>query len=292
MSLRLIARYGLSLAACAAIAIAASSAAASSSRSSNGSNIQLPPDVATSHTIHASVFLNYPPYEYLKSGHVIGLDVSLVDAIAKVLGVKVSLQQTSFEAEIPGVQTGRYDMTLGDFEDTAARRKLIGFVDILKSRRYLLVQKGNPNHISTKNLCGVTMAAVDASYEATMDTELKAFCARAHKTAPTLESYADTSGMFEALSTGRAQAAFYDPAAAQYIAAHSSAMSVIASQNTQVPVVGSLGWPMPKNAILGKAFVAAIKILMKEGKWQKIFASYGVAGVEVDPPTFDTRPVS
>jgi polar amino acid transport system substrate-binding protein len=288
------------LAALAAIAsIAALGAASATGQPAHATSagvlhVKLPADVAKSHTLKVSTFVQYPPYEsQSSSGKFYGLDVDLLGAIAKELGLKYQIQSTAFESEIPGVADGRYDMMLGDDQDTAAREQVVSFFDWEKIGEYTLVRRGNPNHINTSAMCGITIGGVSASIQAVYDTDLASACAQYHRPTVTTVTYASTAQLFEALATGRIDAAFYDPAAAAYVVKQSPAIGLLKTKISQVPAIytGEAGWPMPKNQILAKAFVAAAKVLQKNGTWQKILRRYGIVNVALKTLEINGRPV-
>jgi polar amino acid transport system substrate-binding protein len=55
---------------------------------------------------------DYPPYESIdeKTKKIIGLDVDIVEAVAKELGVKVTWQDMPFESLVAALETGKVDM--------------------------------------------------------------------------------------------------------------------------------------------------------------------------------------
>ena len=72
----------------------------------------------------------YTPNEYLDPrGKVVGFDVDLLDATAKVLGLTTSYRQAEFDKIIPGITAGTYDMGMSSFTDTKEREKTVDFTD-------------------------------------------------------------------------------------------------------------------------------------------------------------------
>ena len=76
----------------------------------------------------------YAPNEYKQSGKVVGFDVDLLDAIAKVLGLKTDYREADFDKIVPAVQAGTYDMGMSSFTDTKEREQTVDFVDLLHRR--------------------------------------------------------------------------------------------------------------------------------------------------------------
>ena len=56
------------------------------------------------------------------------MDADLAKAIAQVLGLKVKVKNATFDAIIPGLADGRYDLGMSSFTDTKEREKTVNFV--------------------------------------------------------------------------------------------------------------------------------------------------------------------
>jgi polar amino acid transport system substrate-binding protein len=72
---------------------------------------------------------DYPPFEFKKNGEVVGLDVDVAQAIAKSLGVSLSIQDMDFSALIPSLQSGRIDFAMAGMTVTEERKKNLEFSD-------------------------------------------------------------------------------------------------------------------------------------------------------------------
>jgi polar amino acid transport system substrate-binding protein len=88
-----------------------------------------------------------------------GYDYDLGQALGKVLGVKFQFMNAPFATIVMSVRTGKYDLFMTDMLDTAAREKVLDFVDYSYGAQSLMVLKGNPNGISNiDSLQGKTVA--------------------------------------------------------------------------------------------------------------------------------------
>ena len=69
----------------------------------------------------------FPPYEYKEGDKVVGIDAEIAQAIADELGMKLEIVDTKFDAIIPGVQSGKYDMGMAGMTVTPEREQSVSF---------------------------------------------------------------------------------------------------------------------------------------------------------------------
>ena len=91
---------------------------------------KVPAAVKSKGTLVVGTEAQYAPNEFLASdGHtIIGMDPDLVTALAETMGLKAKFNDAQFEAIIPGIQAGRYDLGASSFTDTKEREKKVDFV--------------------------------------------------------------------------------------------------------------------------------------------------------------------
>ena len=66
---------------------------------------------------------DFPPFENLESGEVVGIEVEIMELICAELGVELVLEQINFDAVLTGVQTGKYDCGMSGISVTPKREK-------------------------------------------------------------------------------------------------------------------------------------------------------------------------
>ena len=73
---------------------------------------KVPAAIKSKGTLVVGTEAQYAPNEFLASdGHtIIGMDPDLVTALAETMGLKAKFNDAQFEAIIPGIQAGRYDL--------------------------------------------------------------------------------------------------------------------------------------------------------------------------------------
>lgn len=69
----------------------------------------------------------FPPYEYMEDGKVVGIDAEIAAAIAEKLGYELKIENVDFDSLIPGVQTGKYDFSMAGMTVTEERLEQVSF---------------------------------------------------------------------------------------------------------------------------------------------------------------------
>ncbi|HVV75258.1 MAG TPA: transporter substrate-binding domain-containing protein [Mycobacteriales bacterium] len=121
-------------------------------------------------TLKVAADASYAPDEFFaKDGKtVIGMDADLAQAIGKVLGLKVTVSNVAFDAIIPAIQNGRYDLGMSSFTDTADREKQVNFVTYFSAgTSFYVAANGGPNIQTLADLCGHTVAVEAGTTEET-----------------------------------------------------------------------------------------------------------------------------
>src|SRR5262245_16893593 len=79
-------------------------------------------------TLIAGVRFDMPPYGYIgDNGSNTGMDIVIVETIAKKLGVKLELKQVTAQTRIPMLQNGTVDVLAAGIAHTIEREKVIDF---------------------------------------------------------------------------------------------------------------------------------------------------------------------
>ncbi len=66
---------------------------------------------------------DFPPFENLENGEVVGIEIDILELICKDLGVELKIEQMDFDSVLPGIQAGKYDVGVSGITVTKAREK-------------------------------------------------------------------------------------------------------------------------------------------------------------------------
>jgi polar amino acid transport system substrate-binding protein len=163
--------------------------------------------------------ITYPPEEFYRGSKAVGSDIDIGTAVARELGVKARFDNTGFDGIIAALLAKRCDAIISGMNDTAARRKSVGFVDYLAVGQSLMVKRGNLERIhALADLAGkrvsVEVGTTNKDFLDTESAKLKA----AGKQAITVVTFPKDTDAAAALKTGKVDAYFGDsPVVAYYI---------------------------------------------------------------------------
>lgn len=149
----------------AALMICISFVACSSEKKSDDTNT----DANTQETLTMATNAEFPPYEYKEGDKVVGIDAEVAQAIADKLGMKLEIVDTKFDAIIPGVQSGKYDMGMAGMTVTPEREQSVAFSDSYATGiQSIIVKQGSAiksvDDLSEKTKIGVQLGTTGDIY--------------------------------------------------------------------------------------------------------------------------------
>jgi polar amino acid transport system substrate-binding protein len=248
---------------------------------------QVPPDIKSKGTLTVAADATYPPDEFIATDGktVIGMDADLANALAAVMGLKASVQNVTFDAIIPGLAAGKYDLGMSSFTDTKEREQVVDFVTYLVAGTAIFGKaSGGPDLASLDALCGHTIAAERGTVQqediATQDKKCKA----EGKPGVTPAIFPDQNGVNLAVTSGRADAAMADSPVAAYIAEKSNGQLKVTSPPTPPEPYGIA---IPKDSGLAQPVLAGIKALMADGTYKTILEYWGLQDGAIDNPVIN-----
>ncbi len=111
-------------------------------------------------TLTMATNAEFPPYEYKEGDEVIGIDAEVAKAIADKLGMKLEIVDTKFDAIIPGVQSGKYDMGMAGMTVTPEREESVTFSDSYATGIQSIIVKEGSDIKSVDDLSSSTKIGV------------------------------------------------------------------------------------------------------------------------------------
>jgi polar amino acid transport system substrate-binding protein len=244
----------------------------------------VPPSIKAKGTLTVASDATYAPNEFIgPDGHtVIGMDVDLVKALAGVMGLKANVTNVTFNAIIPGLAAGKYDMGASSFTDNKTREKTLDFVDYYSAGESFFTKAQGGTSVSTlADLCGHTVAVEATTVEQTDAQTQSGKCKKAGKPGVTVLVFPDQNGANLALASGRAQIGFADsPIAAYQVKKTGGQFKLVGATFGTAPY----GLAVPKGSGLAPPLLAALKELMKNGSYNTILSKWGVQAGAISAP--------
>ena len=112
-------------------------------QSEDPSTMAIPEQRGTGRTLRVATYPAMPPFNFVNSGKLSGLEPALLTEWANRRNWKLEFLVMDFSAQIPAVQTGKADMAMGAISTTEERQKQVLFSDgYCESHIMLITRKG------------------------------------------------------------------------------------------------------------------------------------------------------
>lgn len=159
----------------------------------------------------------FPPFEYLENGEIVGADVEIAQAIADYLGMELEISNIDFDAALTGAATGKYDMAVAGITANDERRQNMNFSD----------------NYYTASQSVIVMA--DSEYKVIADLDGKNFACQEGTTGEqylldngyTMQSYKTGAEAVAALTAGKVDAVVIDDAVARALSEKQNGKTVV-----------------------------------------------------------------
>ena len=85
----------------------------------------------------------FPPYEYVNNGQIVGIDMDIMQAVCDELGFDMEIENMAFDSILPAIQSGKADVGAAGMTVTEARKKNVDFSDpYTVSKQVIIINKG------------------------------------------------------------------------------------------------------------------------------------------------------
>jgi|GEM_PF-1467231 len=198
------------------------------------------------------------PASYISNGKAAGYQIDQIRAMASLMHLTPDFITVAFDSQLPGVEDGRYDTTIGAL-DTPARAKEVGFTtptDYVYAQ--LISLKKDP--LSTVTAAAGHSVAITAGSALIPLLEAKV---------PTvsIKEFPSIASSAVALETGQVQGLFTGPLTTKQLLSEHPDFTA-----TQVIPIGFTALPFKKgDTAFGDALTKALTTVMENGTFTKIF---------------------
>jgi polar amino acid transport system substrate-binding protein len=247
---------------------------------------QVPASIKSKGTLNIGTEAQYAPNEFVASdGHtIIGMDPDLVTALAGVMGLKVSVINSTFEAIIPGLASGRYDVGASSFTDTKEREKTVDFVTYLSvGQAFLSKANGGPKLNTLSELCGHTVSVEKGTVELEEAEKQNKKCKSEGKAAIKLLVFPGQNDANLALSSGRSEIDYADSP----IIAYQVRKLGVAVRSSPTFGAAPYGLALPKGNGMAKPVLEALKVLMANGTYTAILKKWELESAAISTPVIN-----
>ena len=207
----------------------------------------------------------FPPFEYLENGEMVGAEIDMAYALAEKLGVEIEISNIDFDAALTGAATGKYDMAISGITANDERRKNMNFSDNYYMASQAIIVTADSEIAAAADLAGKTISCQEGT-----TGEQYILADENYK----VQSYKTGAEAISALVAGKVDAVVIDDAVARALSeAQNGATKVLDEALTEeaYAIALELGDDELTEKING-----ALAELKAEGKLAEIFTEYGL----------------
>jgi ABC-type amino acid transport substrate-binding protein/predicted Ser/Thr protein kinase len=233
----------------------------------------VPAEIRSTGRLVIGVNTPYPPNEFKDtSGQIVGFDVDLMNAVARTLGLVPEYRETGFEAIIPSVRAGDFNVGMSSFTDTKERQDQADFVTYFQAG-ILWAQKAGSN-VDPNNACGLRIGVQYASIQETEEVPAKSkACEEAGNAAIKKVVFVSQDDLNAALNNGEVDAMSADSPATGFAIKTSGGVLAPAGE---IFDTAPYGWPVAKGSKLAESLRLAMEHLIQTGEYRTIATMWGV----------------
>ncbi|MGG5252193.1 transporter substrate-binding domain-containing protein [Neobacillus sp. SM06] len=210
----------------------------------------------------------YPPFEFKVGDEYKGIDIDLINAIAKNQKFKIQLVPMDFGGIIPAMQANQLDVAIAGMSITDERKKIVDFSQpYFDAGLTVVVKKDNTTIKSVNDLKGKKVAVKKGTTGAKYATD------NAAKLGINVVQFNDSPAMFQEVANGNADALIEDYPVISY---------AIAQKDLGLKIVGDrlngdkygIAVLKGQNQDLLKKIDKGLDELKKDGTYDKIIQTY------------------
>jgi polar amino acid transport system substrate-binding protein len=221
-----------------------------------------------------------PPYQFVDaSGKLQGMRIELGEELAKRLGLKMTWVNVGFETHIPGLQSGRWDVSITGMFFTPERAKILYLIPYEYQAISVAVPKGNPQKItSPKDLAGKRVAVEIGGYEFRQITSINEEQVKAGEKPIEIRTFSTFADAFQALRAGQVDAVVSVDVNAKYYQDRG---------DFERAVSGLRGSPATlafQKKEVAMAVLKALNDMRQDGAYDKLMDKWGAAKMPADKP--------
>jgi polar amino acid transport system substrate-binding protein len=231
----------------------------------------------SSGTLDVASELDWPPFSYKDtSGKTTGIDVLLVQALGKKLGLKTNIADLGADTIIPSVQNGRYDIAVSQLVTTPERLKAVNFITYLQNTLGIIQHKDYNPQVTPTTMCGKTFLGTQGTGPLDFTRQYsEKECAAKGKPKMTIHVFDKSAATI--LAVGNKRGVFLTNRAVGEYIVDSSSDGLVMSKET-IPgsrTLSGIAYSKKQPAV-GEAIRTALLSLVEDGTYQKILGKWNV----------------
>jgi polar amino acid transport system substrate-binding protein len=205
---------------------------------------------------------DFPPFESLEGGKVVGIEVDIMELICKDLGVELEIVQMDFDSVLIGVQSAKYDCGMSGITASDDRKENMLFTTPYYNAAQVIVVKEGSAINGKADLEGKKVSVQTG-------TTAEAGCTDAGLTVSAFAANADAKS---ALTTGKVDAWIVDNLTALQMVEDTDGLEILDEKMTEEPYAFAFAFGSED---LVSEIDKSLKTLIDNGTIAAIFEKYG-----------------
>ena len=205
---------------------------------------------------------DFPPFESLEGDKVVGIEVDILNLIAKELGVELEIIQMDFDSVLLGVQSAKYDCGMSGITASENRKQNMLFTTPYYNAAQVIVVKEGSAITGKADLTGKKVSVQTGT---TADEGCKA-------EGLDVSAFAANADAKAALTTGKVDAWIVDNLTAIQMVEEGDGLVILDEKMTEEPYAFAFAFGSED---LVAEIDKALKTLIDNGTVESIFAQYG-----------------
>ena len=205
---------------------------------------------------------DFPPFESLEGGEVVGIEPDIMKLICDKLGVEVEFVQMDFDSVLIGIQAAKYDCAMSGITVTPDRQKNMLFTDPYYNAAQVIVVKEGSDITGKADLAG-KVASVQTGTTAESGCQDEGI---------DVQSFTANADAKAALTTGKVDAWVVDNLTAIQMVEDGDGLVILEEKMTEEPY--AFAFAMGSEDLVA-AINSALTELIADGTVEGIFNAYG-----------------
>lgn len=220
----------------------------------------------------------------------IGVEVDLAHLVASALGLKVEVQQTSWENLFVGIDSGKYDAAASNVGVSEERKEKYEFATYRLGLHAFEAKKGSGLSVKgPTDIAGKKVAVGSGALQEDVLIRWNEENVKAGRPEAELKYYQNASDYYLALQSGRVDLYLGPNPVATYHVATAKQSEIVGTVSSSYPIPGLVGFAAKKGSGLAAPLSAGVNATIADGSYEKVLAKWGLTGEavpksEINPP--------
>lgn len=224
---------------------------------------------------------------YARDGKtVVGYEIDLNKALAKLMGVKLNIVNAPFDAILPSVGT-KFDIGVSGFTVSREREKSVDFVTYADAGLLFVVRKGNPTKVNLNHLCGKKVSVQVGTTSESQMYDARDLCKIKNDSPLDVLPFKEQTDATTAVVAGRVDVMYADTPVSSFAIEQTDNQLEPLGKSKDKALMGIITQKGDEQLV--KAIQAGIEKLIQTGDYRKIMESWGVEDIMIKKPEINPK---